>query len=230
MTFTKIVTLLALLVGLGTQAYAKNENNATHIDPKVLAKAQKEFVKKLGSKTATFKVREIKEGFVFDEAQNKVTLLVLWDKHCKSCIADIPNLNLYLLDFRGKLDIIAVELSGMSSKTLQQFAKQHKVLYTLISGKENKKFVASAMHKFQFGKDKHGKAIKEGLPFMVVMGYTGHTHAIIRGVPKNPADMEKFLLKIVQYYEKKGPSGKHPKKMAKQNAAHQKDTTQKVHP
>jgi thiol-disulfide isomerase/thioredoxin len=213
MTFTKLLTLLAITIGLSTQAYAKNEANATKIDPEVLAKAKKDFVAKLGSEKATFQVREIKEGFVFDEAQNKMTLLVLWDKNCKSCLADIPNLNRYLLDLKGKLDIIAVELSGMTTKQLQQFAKDEKVLYTLISGAENKKFVASAMHKFQFGKDETGKDKKEGLPFMVAMGYTGHTHAIIRGIPNDPADMLKFLIKIVDYYEKKNAAEKeNPKK------------------
>jgi len=203
MKFTKILMLLAVAIGLSTQAYAKKETNTTKIDPKVLAQAQKDFVKKLGSKTANFEVREIKEGFVFNESKDHMTLLVLWEKGCESCIKQIPNLNRYLLDLRGKLDIIAVELSGMTSKELQQFAKEKKVLYTLISGAENKKFVASAMHKFQFGKDKEGKEKKEGLPFMVAMGYTGHTHAIIRGIPTDPTDMEKFLIKIVAHYEKK---------------------------
>jgi thiol-disulfide isomerase/thioredoxin len=203
MTFTKLLTLLAIFLSLSTQTYAKNDTNATKIDPKVLAKAQKEFVQKLGSQKGTFKVREIKEGFVFNETNDRITLLVFWDKKCKSCIADIPNLNRYFMDFRGKLEIIAVELSGMTSKELQQFAKDKKVLYTLISGIENKNFVSSAMHKFQFGKDKKGKDKKEGLPFMVAMGYTGHTHAIIRGIPKDPTEMEKFLIKIMDYYENK---------------------------
>jgi len=203
MTFTKLLTLLAIFLSLSTQTYAKNDTNTTKIDPKVLAKAQKEFVQKLGSQKGTFKVREIKEGFVFNETNDRITLLVFWDKKCKSCIADIPNLNRYFMDFRGKLEIIAVELSGMTSKELQQFAKDKKVLYTLISGIENKNFVSSAMHKFQFGKDKKGKDKKEGLPFMVAMGYTGHTHAIIRGIPKDPTEMEKFLIKIMDYYENK---------------------------
>jgi peroxiredoxin len=209
MTFTKILTLMAVITTLSTQAYAKNDANTTQkINPKALAKAQKEFVEKLGSKTAKFEVKEIKEGFVFGDKHDHVTLLVLWEKDCQSCLEQIPNLNRYLMDLRGKLDIVAVELSGMSSRELQKFAKDYKVLYTLISGKENKAFVSSAMHKFQFGVDKKGKKIQEGLPFMVAMGYTGHTHAIIRGIPKDPAEMEKFLIKIVAYYEKKNLNGK----------------------
>jgi len=201
MTFTKMLALLAILLSFSTQAYAKNDANMTKIDPKVLAKAQKDFVAKLGSQKAKFSVKEIKEGFVFNNSTDHMTLLVLWTKDCKSCVKQIPNLNRYFLDLRGKLDIIGVELSGMTTPQLQQFAKDKKVLYTLISGAENKKFIAAAMHKFQFGVDKNGKKIKEGLPFMIALGYTGHTHAIIRGVPKDPADMEKFLLKIVAYYE-----------------------------
>ncbi len=203
MKLVKILMLLLVAIGLSTFAHARGESNTTKIDPKVLAKAQKEFIEKLGSKTTKLEIKEIKEGFIFNGKTDHVTLLVLWEKGCKSCIKQIPNLNRYLLDLRGKLDIIAVELSGMSSKELQQFAKDKKVLYTLLSGKENKGFVSAAMHKFQFGKDKDGNPKQEGLPFMVVMGYTGHTHAIIRGIPNDPADMEKFLIKIVAHYEKK---------------------------
>ena len=204
MTFTKMLALLALLLGFSTHAYAQNDANSTKVDPKVLAKAKKDFVAKLGSKKAEFSVKEIKEGFIFNDSTDHMTLLVLWTKDCKSCIKQIPNLNTYLLDLRGKLDIIAVEISDMTTPQLQKFAKDKKVLYTLISGVENKEFVAAAMHKFQFGVDENGTKKKEGLPFMVALGYTGHTHAIIRGVPKNPSDMEKFLLKIVAYYEHKG--------------------------
>ncbi len=201
MTFTKMLAVLVVLFSFGTQAYAKNDANATKIDPKVLAKAQKDFVAKLGSQKAKFSVKEIKEGFIFNNSTDHMTLLVLWEKGCKSCLKQIPNLNRYFLDLRGKLDIIGVELSGMTTPQLQQFAKDNKVLYTLISGVENKRFVAAAMHKFQFGVDKNGKKIKEGLPFMVALGYTGHTHAIIRGIPKDPNKMEQFLIDIVKHYE-----------------------------
>jgi peroxiredoxin len=201
------------MLGLSTGLQAREKTADKPVDPAALEKAKKEFVKKLGSQTARFEIEEIKEGFIFNGRTDRVILLVLWDKRCKSCIKDIPNLNRYLLDLRGKLDIIAVELSGMSSKELQQFAKDKKVLYTLISGKENREFVSAAMRKFGFGKDKNGQPKKEGLPFMVVMGYTGHTHAIIRGIPKDPADMERFLLKIVAYYEKKKAKEKTPLKV-----------------
>ncbi len=213
MRISTLMATILLVFFSSTVLQAKNDNNVTRIDPKVLAKAKEEFVKKLGSKTAHLEIKEIKEGFIFNNQYDHVTLLVLWDKGCKSCIKQIPNLNRYYLDLRGKLDIIAVELSGMSSKELQQFAKDKKVLYTLLSGKENKQFVAAAMRKFGFGKDKNGQPKKEGLPFMVVMGYTGHTHAIIRGIPKDPADMERFLLKIVAYYEKKKAKEKTPLKV-----------------
>ena len=213
MRITSLILAVTLMLGLSPKVQAKNEANTTKVDPAAYEKAKEEFVKKLGSKTEKFEVKEIKEGFIFNNQYDHVTLLVLWDKGCKSCIKDIPNLNRYLLDLRGKLDIIAVELSGMSTQELQQFAKDKKVLYTLLSGKENKDFVAAAMHKFQFGKDENGKPKKEGLPFMVVMGYTGHTHAIIRGVPKDPADMEEFLMKVIAYYEKKKTEEKTPLKV-----------------
>ncbi len=206
-------TLLAatiLMLFMSTALHAQNESNTTKPDPQALEKAKEEFVKKLGSQTGKFEIKEIKEGFIFNNRYDHVTLLVLWEKGCKSCIRQIPNLNRYYLDLIGKLDIIAVELSGMSTQELQQFAKDKKVLYTLLSGKENKEFVAAAMRKFQFGKDKNGKPKREGLPFMVVMGYTGHTHAIIRGIPNDPADMERFLMQVIDYYEKKKTEEKTP--------------------
>jgi peroxiredoxin len=204
--FVSILFAALLLAGFVSSVQAQEAKKAAKIDPKELEKAKKAFVEKLGSQTEKFEVKEIKEGFIFNNRTDRATLLVLWTKQCKSCIKQIPNLNRYFLDLRGKLEIIAVELSGMHTQELQAFAKEHKVLYTLISGVENKQFVANAMHKFRFGKDEKGKDKKEGLPFMVVMGYTGHTHAIIRGVPKDPAEMERFLLKIVAHYEKQRAS------------------------
>jgi len=212
MTLTKILMALALIVGLATQTYARNDTNATKINPKVLAKARANFVKKLGSKTGEIKAKEIKEGFVFENGKNKLTLLVLWSKDCKSCLADIPNLNRYLLDFRGKLNIIAIELSGMSSKELQQYAKEKKILYTLVSGKENKTLTAAVMKKFDF--DPNVKK-KSGLPFQVILGYTGHNNGVIRGVAKNPADMEKFLIKVMDHYDNKHTTSKVSQKKTK---------------
>jgi len=214
MTWTKILTLLVLMIGLTNQTFARNDANASKIDPKVLAKARADFVKKLGSHTGKIEAKEIPEGFVFKDGKDKLTLLVLWSKNCKSCIKDIPNLNRYLLDFRGKLNIIAIELSGMSSKELQQYAKDKKVLYTLISGAENKAFTARIMEKFGF--DPKVKA-KSGLPFQVVLGYTGHNNGVIRGKAKDPAEMEKFLIKIMDFYEnkKKAAGTKNTKKGSK---------------
>ena len=202
MTFTKMLAILALLFSFSTHAYARNDANATKVDPKALAKARQEFVAKLGSKKTELTVKEIKEGFIFNNSSDHVTLLVLWTKDCKGCLKQIPNLNAYYLGFHGKLDIIAIEISDMTTPQLQQFAKEKKVLYTLLSGAENKPFTAAIMRKFGFGVDKNGKTIKEKLPFMVVLGYTGHTHAVIRGYPKNPQEMADFLDKIVLHYEK----------------------------
>ena len=185
MSLLRTLSTILLAMGLTLSLQAK--------DTQEMAKAKEAFVKKLGSHTGKIEAKEIKEGFVFKSGKGKLTLLVLWTKDCKSCLADIPNLNRYLLDFRGKLNIIAIELSGMSSKELQKFAKDKKVLYTLISGAENKAFTARVMEKFGFDKS---------LPFQIVLGYTGHNNGIIKGVPKDPAAMEKFLIQTMQHYEK----------------------------
>ncbi len=193
MTFTKILISIAVLIGLSsTGAYAKDNKK---VDKQAMEKAKAEFVKKLGSQTGKVQAEEIPEGFVFESGKGKVTLLILWTKDCKSCVKNIPNFNRILLDFRGKVNIIAVEISGMSSKELQQYAKDKKVLYTMISGAENKKFTAAVMRKFGFNTK------KEGLPFQVVLGYTGHNNGIIKGIA-SVKDMEKFIQKIIDHYEK----------------------------
>ncbi len=185
MSLLRPLSIILLATGLSLSLHAKNDQKTT--------KTKKALVNKLGSRTGKIEAKEIKEGFVFKNGKGKLTLLVLWTKDCQSCLADIPNLNRYFLDFRGKLNIIAIELSGMTTKELQKFAKERKVLYTLISGTENKTFTSRIMEKFGFDKS---------LPFQIVLGYTGHTNGIIKGVPKDPAEMKKFLLQTMQYYEK----------------------------
>ncbi len=194
MKIVKVLLAGIVLILFASQAQAKENKKQENTQ---LEKARQEFAAKLGSQTGKIQAKEIPEGFVFESGKGKVTLLILWTKDCKSCVENIPNFNRILLDFRGKVNIIAVELSGMSSKELQQYAKDKKVLYTLISGAENKEFTAAVMRKFGFNTK------KEGLPFQVVLGYTGHNNGIIKGIAKID-DMERFLQKIIDYYEKKG--------------------------
>jgi len=55
-------------------------------------------------------------------------------------------------------------------------------------------------------------------PHQVVLGYTGHNNGIIRGVAKDPAAMEKFLIKIMDHYEKaKETSAESTNKQAKES-------------
>jgi thiol-disulfide isomerase/thioredoxin len=195
MTFHKILIVVAVFFGLSAGAYAKNEKQNSS---QSLTKEQRAFVDKLGRVKGNIKAKEIKEGFVFESGKGKVTMLILWTKDCKSCVADIPKLNRILLDFKGKVNIIAIELSGMSSKELQKYVREKKVLYTMISGVENKKFTSKIMDKFGF---------KKSLPFQIVLGYTGHNNGIIKGISKLK-DMEKYLAKIIEHYEG-GSAAKH---------------------
>ncbi len=186
----RFLLAMVFLMTFAALAQAKESKKTQDTQPE---QARQEFVQKLGSQTAKLNAKEIPQGFIFESGKGKVTLLVLWTKDCKSCVDDIPNLNRILLDFRGKVNIIAIEISGMTSKQLQEYAKDKKVLYTMVSGVENKKFVARIMEKFGFDKS---------LPFQIVLGYTGHNNGIIKGIAKVD-DMEKFLQKIIRHYEEK---------------------------
>jgi len=79
---------------------------------------------------------ERSNGYIFPELKNKVVILEMFGKNCSHCIKEMPIMNKLHRKYRGKLEIIALQVEGeMSSMQAQALIRRHKIQYPVISGK-----------------------------------------------------------------------------------------------
>jgi len=114
---------------------------------KELIKKQELKPKKLVTKTGgeVHKLRSIQgqkitiversNGYIFPELKGKVVLLEMLGKNCSHCIKEMPILNKLKRQYRGKLEIVALQVEDkMSPLQANAFLKRHKISYPIISG------------------------------------------------------------------------------------------------
>jgi len=171
-----------------------------------------------------------KKGFTFDKAENKITLLVVWNTTCKSCTKWLKGLQSLKDAYPGKLAIITLEMGNTHKKELEKLTKEGKAdkkslqkiitkhekalrdfakkenitlpIVATLSNPENLDFTLQTLYKFQFAKPR-GKAKRGGgLPFTIVFGYHGETLGITAGISDSKA-YKSYISKLIQYSEKK---------------------------
>jgi len=82
---------------------------------------------------------ERSNGFLFPEYKNKVVVLEMFGKKCTHCIKEIPTLNKLRSRYRGKVEIVAVQVEErMSSSEANSLIRRHKIHYPLIAGETAK--------------------------------------------------------------------------------------------
>ncbi len=80
-------------------------------------------------------VVERSNGFIFPEYKNKVVILEMFGKKCPHCIKEIPTFNKLRSKYRGKVEIIAVQVEDrMSSSEGNSLLRRHKIHYPIIPG------------------------------------------------------------------------------------------------
>ena len=78
---------------------------------------------------------EQSNGFIFPEYKNKVVILEMFGKKCVHCIKEIPTLNKLRSKYRGKVEIIALQVEDrMSSAESNSLIRRHKIRYPIIAG------------------------------------------------------------------------------------------------
>jgi len=80
-------------------------------------------------------VVERSNGFVFPEYKNKIIILEMFGKKCSHCIKEIPTFNRLRNQYRGKVEIIAIQVEDrMSSAESNSLIRRHKIHYPIIAG------------------------------------------------------------------------------------------------
>jgi thiol-disulfide isomerase/thioredoxin len=78
---------------------------------------------------------ERSNGYLFPEFKNKIVILEMFGKNCSHCIKEMPVMNKLHSKYRGKLEIIALQVEGkMSNMQANALIRRHKIKYPLIQG------------------------------------------------------------------------------------------------
>jgi len=78
---------------------------------------------------------ERSNGYLFPELKNKVVILEMFGKNCSHCIKEMPIMNKLHKKYRGKLEIIALQVEGtMSDMKAQALIRRYKIKYPVIAG------------------------------------------------------------------------------------------------
>jgi len=108
---------------------------ANELRPKIETSTGGEVHKLRSIQGKNITVIERSNGFVFPQYKNKVVILEMFGKKCPHCIKGMPSLNKLRSKYRGKLEVIAVQVEDrMSSSEANSLIRRHKIHYPLIPG------------------------------------------------------------------------------------------------
>jgi len=80
-------------------------------------------------------VIEKSNGFLFPEYANKTIILEMFGKKCSHCIKEMPILNKIRKKYRGKVEVIAIQVEDkMSPSEAKNLIRRHKIHYPIIPG------------------------------------------------------------------------------------------------
>jgi len=108
---------------------------ATELRPKVQTSSGGEVHKLRSIQGKNITIIERSNGFIFPQYKNKVVILEMFGKKCPHCIKEMPTLNKLRSKYRGKVEIIAVQVEDrMSSSEANSLIRRHRIHYPIIAG------------------------------------------------------------------------------------------------
>jgi len=124
-------------------------------------------------------IDETENGIVFQEHKDKVIFLIFFGHRCPPCVAEIPILKEITSEQNKDLEIIAVEVQGLSTEQLKVFQKKKSINYTLLSG--NNKIVSKFTNYIRKRSQWRGS-----IPFLVALAPNGEVKVVqVGGLSKN---------------------------------------------
>jgi thiol-disulfide isomerase/thioredoxin len=83
----------------------------------------------------TITIVERSNGFIFPQYKNKTIILEMFGKDCPHCIKEIPTLNKLRSQYRGKVEVIAVQVEDrMGSSEASRFIRRNHIHYPIVAG------------------------------------------------------------------------------------------------
>ncbi len=82
-----------------------------------------------------------KDGLIIPEAKNKIIFLEFFGHKCPPCLALIQHYKNIQAKYNGKVQVIAIEVQGLSNAQVKNFAAQKGINYTTVSQEKATGFI-----------------------------------------------------------------------------------------
>ena len=127
------------------KAKESNKTIKTTIE-KVSSSKEKTTTKSLFSLTTldgeTISISETAEGLVFEEFKDKAVILLFFGYKCPPCLGEIPVLKALENKGHKDLEIVALEVQGLTHEQLEMFKDKKGINYNLVPGEGNYEFIS----------------------------------------------------------------------------------------
>jgi thiol-disulfide isomerase/thioredoxin len=121
----------------------------------------------------SYTVTGTKEGLKISGMEGKVVFLEFFGHKCPPCLASIPHLIDLQKKHKDKLQIISVEVQGLSESQLKNFVKSKGMNYIVIPGQKEHLFVSYISQRAQWS---------GGIPFLLALDGKGDVQFIQAGM------------------------------------------------
>ena len=115
----------------------KKPISAKELKPKKVGTEGQEVHKLRSIQGQAITIIDRKNGFIFPQYSNKVVILQMFGKNCSHCIKEIPIMRRLYKKYKGKLEIIAVQVEDkMSKREAKHLLQKHWIKYPVIPGED----------------------------------------------------------------------------------------------
>jgi thiol-disulfide isomerase/thioredoxin len=90
----------------------------------------------------TITIQETSGGLIFEEFKNKAVILLFFGYKCPPCLGEIPVLKALENKGHKDLEIVALEVQGLTHEQLELFKDKKGINYNLVSGEGNYNFIS----------------------------------------------------------------------------------------
>ena len=147
----------------------------------------------IDGKTFTFK--GAKAGLEMpDNLKGKVVIVEFWGTHCPPCLMSIPHYIDLTKKYKGKAEMLAVEVQMTPKAQLVQFVKQKGINYNVFTQADNQDFVRYLGTRAGW---------RGAIPYLLIFDTNGEVLAIKRGMVS-----EQYVEGVIKYaLDKKAKDG-----------------------
>jgi thiol-disulfide isomerase/thioredoxin len=104
-------------------------------------------------------------GLKIDEYKGKITFLEFWGTHCPPCRISIPHYIDLMNKYKGKLNMLAIEVQDTPKERLKSYAKEKGINYDVVAYRDAGYFVEYIARRAGW---------KGSIPFLIILDPNGN--------------------------------------------------------